>query len=458
MRRLIKNGIIVSAEGCKKADLLTENESIVEIAPDLTCQAEEVIDASGKYIFPGFIDTHTHFDLDAGDFKTADNFYTGTKAAVAGGTTTVLDFATQQRGETLCQALENWHKMAGKKCSCDYGFHMSISEWNPSIQKELKEMTRQGITSYKLYMAYDNLRVDDQKIYEILQAVREEHGIVGVHCENGDLVNELIEEQRRRAPKDICSHPKSRPGQVEAEAIHRLLVIAELADTPVTIVHLSTKAGLEEIKRARAQGQKVFVETCPQYLALTEKEYERPGFSGAAYVCSPPLRKEEDINALFDAAAEGEIDICGTDHCSFHMKGQKERGLLDFSKIPNGLPGVEHRPVLLYSLGVKTKKITIEQMCSLLSETPAKLFGMYPKKGALLPGSDADLVIWDPKAEWTITAREQMQNADYTPYEGMQVTGKAERVYLRGQEIYNNGKILTECQGQYIAREVSSLF
>ena len=234
-----------------------------------------------------------HFDLDAGDFHTADDFYTGTKAAIAGGTTSILDFTTQEKGQTLTEVLDVWHKMADGKSSCDYGFHMSITDWNDEAKKEIKEMTRQGVTSYKLYMAYDNLRVNDKELFEILSAIEEEHGIAGVHCENGDIIKAVTEKLKAEERHSIRLHPKSRPAEAEAEAVNRLLTIAKLAGTPVNIVHLSSRQGLKVVQRARKEGQQVFVETCPQYLILDEKEYNRPGFSGAAFVCAPPLRKKE---------------------------------------------------------------------------------------------------------------------------------------------------------------------
>lgn len=457
MGYLIKNGTVVYSKGSYKADILIEGDKIAQVAHKITATPAKVIDASGKYIFPGFIDTHTHFDLDAGDFHTADDFYTGTKAAIAGGTTSILDFTTQEKGQTLKEALDVWHGLADGRSSCDYGFHMSITDWNEDVKEEIKDMTRLGVTSYKLYMAYDNLRVNDKEIFEILSAVEREKGIIGVHCENGDLVAALTEKLKAGNENSISLHPKSRPPQVEAEAVHRLLTIAKLAKTPVNIVHLSSKEGLEVVRKARAAGQQVFTETCPQYLLMDDSEYDRPGFESAKYVLSPPLRKHEDIDALWDAVCKGEIDVMGTDHCSFNMEGQKTRGIDDFTRIPNGIPGVEHRPVLFYQYGVASGKTNVEMMCNLLAERPAKLFGMYPQKGVILPGSDADLVIWDPKKEWTITAETMVQNVDYTPYEGRKVTGAPELVFLRGQCIVRNGKILTERQGKYIHRTARNI-
>lgn len=452
MKTLIKNGIVVSGTEQRQADILIEDEKIKKVDSKLTETADQIFDASGKYVFPGFIDAHTHFDLDAGEFRTADDFYSGTKAAVRGGTTTIIDFATQEHGQSLMETVAVWNHMSQGKCSCDYGYHMSITDWNPSVREEIREMTRQGISSYKLYMAYKNLKVDDGQIYEILKAVKEENGIIGVHCENGSLVDARIQEYIREDAANISFHPKSRPADLEAEAIHRLLVIAKLADVPVNIVHLSTQAGMEEVRKARKEGQRVYVETCPQYLLLTDECYDQKGFEGSVYVCSPPLRSKWDQQNLWEALAADEIQTISTDHCSFTLE-QKKRGLHDFSRIPNGLPGVEHRPVLCYTYGVETKKISIIQMCRVLAENPAKLFGMYPQKGAILPGSDADLVIWDPSEEWIIQSDTQMQNTDNTPYENFAVRGMAEYVFLRGKLVVKKGNILAECQGKYIYRK-----
>ena len=449
---ILKGGEIVSPQGSYRGDVEIKDGKISRIGEDLTSPTARTIDVSGKLLFPGFIDTHTHFKLDAGDFFTADDFYTGTKAAIAGGTTTILDFATQNKGETLCEALENWHKKAEDQCSCDYSFHMSISQWTPEIREELKTMTAQGITSYKLYMAYDNLKVRDDEILDILKAIKEQGGIVGVHCENGDLINELIYEEKAKGNLSPKAHPLSRPDEIEAEAVNRLLTIARLAEAPVNIVHLSSALGYQVIERARREGQKLYVETCPQYLLLDDSKYLLEGFESAKYVLSPPLRKEKDIVSLWQALVEDKIETIGTDHCSFNFKGQKERGISDFSKIPNGIPGVEHRPVLLYTFGVKEGILSKEQLCALLSTNAAKLFGMYPQKGVIAEGSDGDIVVWDPLFKGRITQEEQIQNVDYTPYEGMDTFGRAEYVFLRGIPVVEQGMLLIENQGKFIPR------
>lgn len=457
MDTLIQDGIIITPQGSKKGDIRIRGEQIVEIGEHLEPKGEQVISAEGKYLFPGFIDTHTHFDLDAGTFHTADDFETGTKAAIAGGTTVILDFTTQEKGETLMEALENWHRLADGKCSCDYGFHMSITDWNEDVCKELPKMTREGVTSYKLYMAYDNLKVSDGEIFEILREVDKEGGIIGVHCENGELIKELAGALKAKGELEPSAHPKSRPTETEAEAVYRLLTIAKLAGTSVNIVHLSTKRSMEIVEQARAEGQKVYVESCPQYFVMDDSKYELPDFESAKYVLSPPLRSREDMEYLWKALREDKINTMGTDHCSFHFKVQKERGKKDFTLIPNGLPGVEHRPVLLYEHGVNTGKITKEQMCRVLAENPAKLFGMYPRKGTLQVGSDADIVIWDPNLTDIISAENQIQNVDHTPYEGMRIKGKPTKVFLRGTLVFADGQITASKKGIYLHRGKSAL-
>jgi len=455
---LLKGGTIVTPEKSFKADLRISGEKIIAIGNDLVEVDAKVVDVSGALLFPGFIDSHTHFDLDTGTAKTADDFQTGTRGAIVGGTTTILDFATQNKGETLVEALANWHKKADSVSSCDYGFHMAITEWKDTISKELDEMVKEGITSFKLYMAYDNLRVSDAEVYQVLKRVKEIGGIVGMHCENGDLVNELIKEQKEQRNLLPAAHPKTRPPIVEAEAINRYLTIAKLAEAPVNIVHLSSKEGYEEAMKGRRRGQKVYIETCPQYLLLDDSCYEKEGFESAKFVFSPPARKKLDMDCIWKALQKDEIDTIGTDHCSFNYKGQKELGIEDFSKIPNGIPGVEHRAVLLYTYGVLNNRITKEQMCKLLSENTAKLFGMYPQKGCLQVGSDADIVVWNPNYVGVISAANQEQNVDYTPYEGLAIKGRAEQVYLRGIEVVQEARIIKDKVGQYISRKESIYF
>ena len=459
MSILIRNGTLILPDGPRQADLRTEGGVITQIGPGLPAGDSQVLDASGKLVFPGFIDTHTHFEMNKGfPNETADDWYTGTRAALAGGTTTVLDFAEPERGATLASALETWHGRADGAACCNYGFHMTVKDWSPSIRSELREMTAAGVTSYKVYLAYDNLRLSDAAAYEVVKAVGAEGGVVGCHCENGDLVTEGIRAQQAAGNLSPAAHPLSRPPAVEAEAVGRWLTIAELAGCPVNIVHLSTLRGLEAVRAARIRGQRLYVETCPQYLLLDERSYRLPGFESAKFVLSPPLRAQENCAALWDALEAGEIDTIGTDHCSFRFHGAKELGREDFSKIPNGIPGVEHRPSLMYTYGVAAGRITAVDMARLLAENPARLFGMYPQKGVLAVGSDADLVIFDPNDTGRITAETQYQNVDYTPYEGMELRGRVDTVLLGGEVAVEGGRVLLERRGRYVSRGPSGFW
>lgn len=453
MRTLIKNGYLVSGEHVGKKDVLIEGEKILRVEESIeSLPGDEIVDARGKLVFPGFIDAHTHFDLEVSGTVTADDFGSGTKAALAGGTTTVVDFATQNKGETLKEALANWHRKADGKSSCDYGFHMAISDWNEQVREELEEMIAAGVTSFKLYMTYPAMRLDDGEIYEVLKALGKLGGIAGVHCENADIIDALIREAKAEGRLDADTHPKVRPAKLEAEAVHRLLVAAREADTPVMVVHLTCEEAFREIQEAREQGQTVYAETCPQYLLMDDSLYETGGAEAAKYVISPPLRKKKDQECLWEALKEDKIQTVSTDHCSFTTE-QKAMGRDDFTKIPNGMPGVETRGTLLYTYGVREGRITLEQMCRILSENPAKLYGMYPEKGCIAPGSDGDLVILDPDAEDVITVEKQHYAMDYAPFEGTKLKGCIDKVYLHGRLAVDKGEILLENQGQYVARK-----
>lgn len=449
--KLIAGGIVVSSEDTRRADVLVDGGKIIRVEPSIAPNpGDEVVDASGLLIFPGFIDAHTHFDMDNGVTVTADDFASGTRAAVAGGTTTVIDFATQDRGGTLLEALAAWHRKADGKCSCDYGFHMAITDWNESVRAELPKLFEAGVTSVKLYMAYDALRLMDDQVYEVMRAMHELGGVVWCHCENGAVINRMVMEAREQGRLGPSEHPLCRPALLEAEAISRLTYLAQLAGAPAGVVHLSSEAGLREALKARQRGVKVLLETCPQYLALDDEKYLEPGFAGAKYVCSPPLRKKSDALALIDAVQEGAIDTIATDHCSYTLK-QKALGFEDFSKIPNGLPGVEHRPAIVYSELVAKKLIGPSDMCRMLAENPAKLYGLFPLKGVVRPGADADLVLWDRSEKWVLRASEQLMKADYSPFEGFEIIGRPRQVLLRGETAYKGGEVFGP-SGAYLVR------
>lgn len=457
MKYLFKNGTVVSGRGTRRADVLVENEKILQVARNLSDPLARAIDVTGKLLMPGFIDAHTHFDLDVCNTTTADDFDSGTKSAIRGGTTTIVDFACPNKGESLHHGLDLWHRKADGKCWCDYGFHMTIDDWNAEIEKEIDDMYAAGISSFKMYMTYPAMMIGDEAMYKALKKLKEKGGICGVHCENSGVINALIEEKKAAGEMGVSSHPETRPDFLEAEAVSRLLRIAQAVDIPVVIVHLTNAAALAEVTAARRRGQKVYVETCPQYLVLDDSVYYNEDFSRAArYVCAPPLRKPEDSRALWAGLRKGDIQTISTDHCAFTL-AQKDAGRGDFTNIPGGLPGVEARGELVYSFGVTTRKISLATMCKVLSENPAKLYGMFPRKGVIAPGADADIVVYDPQADHILRAEDMVSRAGYTPYEGFVTHGSVSQVWLRGKLMVENGHVIGEQEGQYIVRGKSAL-
>lgn len=457
MKYLFKNGTVVSGRGTRRADVLVENEKILQVGRNLSDPLARAIDVTGKLLMPGFIDAHTHFDLDVCNTTTADDFDSGTKSAIRGGTTTIVDFACPNKGESLHHSLDLWHRKADGKCWCDYGFHMTIDDWNAEIEKEIDDMYAAGISSFKMYMTYPAMMIGDEAMYKALKKLKEKGGICGVHCENSGVINALIEEKKAAGEMGVSSHPETRPDFLEAEAVSRLLRIAQAVDIPVVIVHLTNAATLAEVTAARRRGQKVYVETCPQYLVLDDSVYYNEDFSRAArYVCAPPLRKPEDCRALWAGLRKGDIQTISTDHCAFTL-AQKDAGRGDFTKIPGGLPGVEARGELVYSFGVTTRKISLATMCKVLSENPAKLYGMFPRKGVIAPGADADIVVYDPQADHILRAEDMVSRAGYTPYEGFVTHGSVSQVWLRGKLMVENSHVIGEQEGQYIVRGKSAL-
>lgn len=449
MRILIKNASLVFEDRVEKGDLLTEGRRIVQTGGNIDAPADQVIDGSGCFVFPGFIDTHTHFDLEVGSTVTADDFVSGTKAAVVGGTTTVLDFATQERGMTMMDAFQKWSKKA-EGSSCHYGFHMAVSEWNEDRIAEIPQMIENGVTSFKMYMVYDNMRVSDGQIYEAIQRLAKEDCIIGIHCENDDIIKARVRELKEAGKTSSRYHAVSRPNVVEADGVGRLMDAAYLAKGPAWVVHLSTREGLAIARRARERGQEVYLESCPQYLVLEESMYDEP--DGAKYVMSPPLRSKLDQEALLEAMGAGEIDWIGTDHCSFTM-AQKAAGKDDFSKTPNGGAGVQNRAEIVYTRAVKGGYIDMVAMGQLLSTRAAKLFGMYPRKGVLQAGSDADIVIFDPDAPHIIHEATNLHACDNSPYEGYEAAGMARDVILNGELVVENGKLIAAGRGEYVRRD-----
>ena len=458
MRTLFKGGTVVSGTGTKRADLLIENEKIVESGRNLKADADKVVDVTGCFLFPGFIDAHTHFDLDVCNTTTADDFYTGSRAALRGGTTTVIDFACPNKGESLHYGLDLWHKKADGRTFCDYGFHMTIDDWNESIRAELPDMFAKGISSFKMYMTYPAMMVGDRDMYWALKELKSLGGLCGVHCENAGVIDGMIAERKNSGQFSPACHPLTRPPYLEAEAVSRLLRIAQAAEAPVVIVHLTNQEALKEVQHARDRGQKVYVETCPQYLLLDDSVYFNEDYSQAArYVCAPPIRDKSQQALLWKALRRGDIQTISTDHCSFTLE-QKVAGREDFTKIPGGLPGVETRGELIYSYGVAAKRISAQRMCLALSENPARMYGLFPRKGHLRPGADADIVVYDPGASHVIRADDCVANVNYNPYEGFVTAGGIRQVWLRGNLAVENGKVLDETpQGRYMARGKCSL-
>ncbi len=454
---ILAGGLAVTPEGVIRADVAIDGRAIARVAPEgiEPASGDEVRDVSGMWVFPGFIDAHTHLQCWTGMDWTADSFETGTRAAACGGTTTVVDYATADRGVMLPDALAEWHRRADGSCTANYAFHMAVTEWNERTRADLAAMRAEGVRSFKTYLAYDHLRLSDSETLEMLEALRELDAILCVHCENGDLVDAL---QRRMLARGITGpegHALSRPAEAEADAVSRLLYLAHLAgDARVNVVHLSSALGLEAVRAARSRGQRgIFVETCPQYLLLDDTRYleaGEDGFAGAKYVMSPPLRKPADVRALRSAVLSGEVDTIATDHCSFNLHGQKDRGRGDFTRIPNGVPGLEHRPALIAT--TFEGALGPEDLCRLMSENPARVFGMWPAKGRLEAGADADVCVWDPAARWTIRAATQHQAVDYTPYEGFEAHGRAHLVYVNGVLAACDGEPTGAMSGRYVKR------
>lgn len=459
--RILAGGTLVTPEGLRRGDLALDGGRIAGLAAHIEPgPGDEVEDVRGCWVFPGFIDAHTHLQCWTGMDWTADSFETGTRAAACGGTTCVVDYATADRGVTMDEALAEWHRRAesGAGCAANYGFHMAISEWGDDSPEQMRRMREAGVSSFKTYLAYDHLRLTDAETLRCLETVRDLDAVLCVHCENGDVVNELQRQVLGRGVTGPEGHPLSRPAEAEADAVSRLLYLAQIAGARVNVVHLSTELGLLAVRAARARGQRgVYVETCPQYLTLDETRYLEggaDGFAGAKYVMSPPLRAASDVRALRGAVLAGEVDSIATDHCSFNLVGQKDRGKPenggDFTKIPNGGPGIEHRPAVVAT--TFEGQLGPEELCRLLAEGPARTFGLWPERGRLAVGAAADVCVWDPSARWTISAATQHQAVDYTPWEGFEAHGRAHLVYVGGELVARDGEPTGATPGQYVAR------
>ena len=460
MRTLITNGHIVTAIADYAGDILIDGEKITAIGLPgafASLQADTVFDAQGNYVFPGAIDVHTHMELPLPTTVASDDFETGTIAAACGGTTTILDFANQQRGHTLAEALQAWHDKADGKAVIDYGFHITITDLAAAPETAMDEMITAGVTTFKLLMAYPGtFMVDDETMYRVMRRSAKIGGLVMVHAENGIVIDLLVREAVAAGHTAPGFHALTRPSILEGEATQRAITLAAYAEAPLYVVHVSCAHSLRAVAAARTRGLPVWGETCPQYLYLNDSHYAAPGFAGAKFVCTPPMRSVADNEALWLGLQQRELQVVSTDHAPFNFASQKELGLHDFTKIPNGLPGVEHRVMLLYE-SVRTGKLALQHFVDLVATTPARLFGLYPRKGTIAPGSDADLVIWNPERSMTISAATQHQRVDYTPYEGMQVQGVPDTVLLRGQTIVQNGEYVGgKGGGKYLPRATFS--
>ena len=453
MKTLIKNGRIVTAVDDYHADIFVDGETVTTIGRTLEMEADVVIDASGKLVVPGGIDPHTHMELPFGGTYSSDDFFTGTRAAAHGGTTTIIDFAVQTKGESMTAGVDAWHKKAEGKTAIDYGFHLITTDFEDGDEKEMYKLMDEGITSFKLFMAYPGVFLaDDATIFRAMSAAGQRGGLICMHAENGIVINEIIKRflaDGRTAPK---YHALTRPTIAEAEGVHRAIAIAEMAESPVYIVHLSCTDALNQVRQARDRGIPAFAETCPQYLFHSIDDYG-DGWEGAKYVMTPPLREKHNHAELWKGLKMDDLQVISTDHCPFCMKEQKELGLGDFSKIPNGAPGVENRMNLIYNGGVVENRISLNRFVELTSTAAAKMFGLFPKKGTIAVGSDADIVIFNPNTEHTFGVEAEHMNVDYSSYEGWKVKGKVETVLSRGRVVIENGEHKGKAgDGQFLKR------
>ncbi len=456
---IITNGRVVTATDTFVSDVAINRGKIAAIGDNLPREnAAQVIDAAGKYVLPGGIDVHTHLDMPFGGTTSSDDFETGTRAAAFGGTTTLIDFAIQYKGQTLRTAFDAWMEKASGKAVCDYAFHCIITELADAQLEEMNALVREGVTSFKLFMAYPGVfMLDDGSIFKALRRTANNGGLVCMHAENGNAIDVIVQQALAEGKKAPKYHALTRPTTAEAEATARAIALAEMAGAPVYIVHLSCNDALEKVREARDRGLPVYAETCPQYLYLSIDNFDVPGFEGAKYVFTPPLREKWHQEKLWNGLKRDHLQVVSTDHCPFCFKEQKELGRGDFTKIPNGGPGVEHRMSLIYSGGVAAGRFSVNRFVELVSTTPAKLFGLYPRKGTIAVGSDADLVIFDPNRKHTISAKTHHMRVDYSMFEGIQVSGMPSTVFSRGRVVVDEDKFLGRAgAGEFVKRSTYS--
>lgn len=457
MDLVIKSGMVVTPDGLVEADVGVQGERIAAIAKGLAGEVE--LDATGRYVLPGAIDVHVHMQMPVMDVVSSDDFHTGTVAAACGGTTTIIDFVEPRGAQSLMDALHQRRAEAEERVAVDYGLHMTLNTDDPLRVAEIPAVMEAGCSTFKLYMAYEGLRLEDAELLNVLAALKQHRGLPIVHAENHHAIVYLTERLLRSGKTEPRYHPMTRPSFMEAEATGRVIALARLVGLPIYIVHVSCADSLECVQKARARQQPVYGETCPQYLLLTRAEYERPGFEAAKFVMSPPLREDGDRQALWQALAVGDLQVAATDHCPFFFKGQKDKGSGAFNEIPGGSPGVETRLPLLYTFGVRAGTLSLSRWVEICCSEPARLFGLAPQKGRVAVGADADLVIFDPDKRVVLDHASLHQNVDYTPYEGMELQGYPETTLLRGQVIVRDGAFVGDAgQGKFLKRGISGVF
>src|SRR5712671_5924832 len=456
---IIVNGRVATATDTYTSDVAISDGKISAVGQSLPREnAGKIIDAAGKYVLPGGIDVHTHLDMPFGGTTSSDDFETGTRAAAFGGTTTLIDFAIQYKGQTLRTAFDAWMEKASGKAVCDYAFHCIITELTDAQLEEMNALVREGVTSFKLFMAYPGVfMLDDGSIFKALRTTGKNGGLVCMHAEDGGAIDVIVQQALAEGKKAPKYHALTRPTTAEAEAVSRAIALAEMAGAPVYIVHLSCNEALEKVREARDRGLPAYAETCPQYLYLSLENMDAPGFEGAKYVFTPPLREKWHQEKLWQGLAKDTLQVVSTDHCPFCFKEQKELGKDDFTKIPNGGPGIEHRLSLIYTGGVHGKRLSPNRFVEIVSTAPAKLFGLYPRKGTIAVGSDADLVIFDPNHEDTISAKTHHMRVDYSMFEGIHTKGAPRTVLSRGRTVIDAGKFVGRPgSGQFLRRQTYS--
>ena len=462
-RTLIKNGLVITASDELRADVLIDGETVAAVAATGSSVAEgwsenadTVFDAAGLYVIPGGVDAHTHMQMPFGGTEASDTFETGSRAAAWGGTTTIVDFAIQSVGKSLREGLDTWHAKAEGQCAIDYAFHMILADVNDESLKEMDSLVDEGVTSFKMFMAYPGVFYsDDGKILRAMQRGAENGGLIMMHAENGIAIDVLVAQALAEGRTDPRYHGDVRKALLESEATYRAIQLARVAGAPLYVVHVSAAEAVAELTRARDLGLNVFGETCPQYLYCSTDDLARPDFEGAKYVCSTPLRPQEHQESLWRALRGNDLSVISTDHCPFCFSGQKEMGRGDFSKIPNGMPGVEHRMDLLHQ-GVVAGEITLPRWVETCATTPARMFGLYPRKGVIAAGADADVVVYDPAAKQTLSAATHHMNVDYSAYEGMEITGKVDVTISRGRVVVADGEFRGAAgQGTFLPRDLN---